>query len=63
MKNQLIAYTVREDGKETYWTRIGVAFENKKGFSVLLDAMPAPRDGRFSIVLLPPKEAAADPKR
>jgi len=31
----------REDGEKTFWTRIGVMFENKGGgFGIYLDALP-----------------------
>lgn len=36
-----IAYTVRENGDKSYWTRIGVAFTNRDGsVTVRLDALP-----------------------
>jgi len=58
MKQHLEAFAVRDDQQRTYWTRIGVAFPIKSGgFSILLDAMPAARDGRYTIVARPPKEA------
>jgi hypothetical protein len=57
MKTHLEAFAFREDKRRTYWTRIGAAFPNKngEGFSILLDAMPASRDGRYTIVVRPPK--------
>lgn len=49
----LIAYTVRQSEGKSYFTRVGVAWRNRKGgFNVALDA--APTSGE--IVLLPPKE-------
>lgn len=53
---RLEALTVRESNGKSYFTRVGVAFPNKdgKGFSVLLDAMPAPTDGQFKIMLREP---------
>lgn len=57
MNDRLDALTARE-GKEgkNYFTKIGAAFPNKdgKGFSVVLDAMPAPTDGQFKILLREP---------
>lgn len=54
---RLDALSVREgkDGK-SYFTKIGVAFPNKdgKGYSVLLDAIPAPTDGQFKVMLREP---------
>jgi len=29
-----------DEGQKTRWTNIGVAFENKNGITVLLDALP-----------------------
>ena len=56
MANRLDALSVRETDGKSYFTRIGVAFENKdgKGWSVLLDAMPASNDGQFKIMLREP---------
>ena len=56
MSNRLDALSVRESGERSYFTKIGAAFENKdgKGWTVLLDAMPAPNDGQFKIMLREP---------
>ena len=58
---RLEAMTVRESNGKSYWTKIGVAFPAKQGggWSVLLDAMPAPTEGQFKILLrepLPPRD-------
>lgn len=58
---RLEAMTVRESNGKSYWTKIGVAFPAKQGegYTVLLDAMPAPVEGQFKILLrepLPPRE-------
>lgn len=58
---RLDAMTVRESNGKSYWTKIGVAFPAKQGegWTVLLDAMPAPVEGQFKILLrepLPPRE-------
>ena len=59
----LIAYQVTEGGKgnkkQSYFTRIGVAFphkEGKPGFNIQLNALPL--DGK--IVLLAPKDRDED---
>lgn len=54
--DRLDALAVRESNGKSYFTRIGVAFPNKdgKGFSVLLDAIPASTDGQFKIMLREP---------
>lgn len=59
---RLDALSVREgnDGK-SYFTKIGAAFPNRdgKGFTILLDAMPAPSEGQFKVMLrepLPPRD-------
>jgi hypothetical protein len=57
MTERLDALTVRESNGKSYFTKIGVAFpsRNGNGYSVLLDAMPAPTDGQFKILLMEPK--------
>lgn len=47
----------RNGEKKSSFTNIGVAFPMKErdGFTVRLHAMPAPVDGEYSILLLPPK--------
>lgn len=47
-----------ESGGETKtaFTRIGAAFETKAGgWSVILEAMPAPVEGQYKILLMVPK--------
>lgn len=53
---RLDALAVRESNGKSYFTKIGAAFPNRdgKGFSILLDAMPAPTDGQFKIMLREP---------
>ena len=53
---RLDALAVRESNGKSYFTKIGAAFPNRdgKGFSILLDAMPAPNDGQFKIMLREP---------
>lgn len=51
--------TYQKDGQEkTSYTRIGVAFpmRDKEGYQVVLDAMPASQDGKYKILLMPPRE-------
>lgn len=41
---------------KTAYTKVGVAFATKNGgWSVKMEAMPAPVDGMFNFVLFPPK--------
>lgn len=41
---------------KTAYTKVGVAFATKNGgWSVKMEAMPAPVDGMFTFVLFPPK--------
>lgn len=62
MSQRLEALAVRtymKDGQEkSSFTRVGVAFplKNSEGYQVMLDAMPAPQDGQFKILLKPPQE-------
>lgn len=61
MTERLDALSVRESNDKSFWTKIGVAFPAKQGagWTVLLDAIPAPVDGQFKIMLrepLPPRE-------
>lgn len=63
MSNRLDALAVRESNGKSYFTRLGVAFESKDGtgWNVLLDAMPAPIDGQFKIMLRPPRDNTSSP--
>ena len=56
MTERLDALSVRESKGKSYFTKVGAAFPNKdgKGFTVLLDAMPAPVEGQFKIMLREP---------
>ncbi len=53
---RLDALTVRESNGKSYFTKIGAAFPNKdgKGFTVLLDAVPASNEGQYKIMLREP---------
>lgn len=54
---RLEALTVREDSNGKSWfTKIGAAFPNRdgKGFTVLLDAVPASTEGQYKIMLREP---------
>jgi hypothetical protein len=57
MTERLDALSVRESNGKSYFTKIGVAFpsRNGNGYSVLLDAIPAPTEGQFKILLMEPK--------
>lgn len=56
MTTRLDALTARESNGKSYFTKIGAAFENKdgKGWTVLLDAVPASVDGQYKIMLREP---------
>lgn len=50
---------VREDDQKRWWTRIGVAFENKSGdgYQLLFDALPiAGKDGQVKVIMKVPSE-------
>lgn len=51
-----------EGGRKAWWTKVGVAFENRDGsWSINLDALPI--DGKLQMrVPLPPKEVEFPPK-
>ena len=55
---RLDALSVREGkgGSKSYFTKIGAAFPNKdgKGYTVLLDAVPASNEGQVKIMLREP---------
>ena len=53
---RLDALTVRESNGKSYFTKIGAGFPNKdgKGFTVLLDAVPASNEGQYKIMLREP---------
>jgi hypothetical protein len=54
-----LAYTVKDrgEGKKGFWTRIGAAWEQKKGGGLNIELEALPIDGK--IVLMPPKDDAA----
>lgn len=56
MAERLDALCVRESNNKSYFTKIGAAFPNRdgKGWTILLDAMPAPVEGQFKIMLREP---------
>lgn len=51
-----------KDGQKTHWTKIGAAFPNKQGegYTVVLDAIPAPEEGQYRISLFVPKPKEDD---
>lgn len=68
MSNRLDALMAREykSGGETKtaFTKIGAAFETKSGgWSVILDAVPAPVEGQFKILLMQPKPKDEQPRQ
>ncbi len=63
MTERLDALSVRESNGRSFFSKIGVAFPAKQGagWTVLLDAIPAPTEGQFRILLrepLPPRDQA-----
>lgn len=61
MTKRLDAVMAREyqSGGETKtnFSRIGVAFETRNGgYQLLLDAVPAPIDGQYKILLMEPRQ-------
>lgn len=57
MNGRLDALSVREDNNGKAWfTKIGAAFPNKdgKGYTLMLDAVPASTDGQYKIMLREP---------
>lgn len=58
MNQHLEILCAEQNGKRTYWTRIGTAFPTKdgKGYRLKLSYMPAFPEAE--IVLLPPKPKA-----
>lgn len=61
---RLDALAATERGGKTYFNRIGVAFPAKQGpgWNILLDAMPAPQDGQFKILLREPRQRENTPQ-
>ena len=53
-------YTTRDGDEKTAFTKVGAAFPTRTGdgYSVVLDAMPAPdrESGQYRILLMPPME-------
>jgi hypothetical protein len=51
-------YKDRDGNERTSFTKLGVAFpmRDKDGFSLSLEAVPAPQDGVYKLLLMPPKE-------
>ena len=51
-------YTDRSGDKKSSFLKVGVAFpmRDKDGFSLQLEAVPAPQDGVYKLLLMPPKE-------
>lgn len=48
----------KETNGKNWWTKVGVAFENKNGtgYNLMLDYVPAPIDGQYRFSLLEPNE-------
>jgi hypothetical protein len=54
---RLDAVGVREKDGKSYWFNLGVAFPAKQGpgWTLYLNAVPAPTDGQYKIMLMEPK--------
>lgn len=54
----LIPRPTKEEPNNVFWNNIGAAFPNAdgKGFNVVLDAIPIPRDGKIRLVIREIKE-------
>lgn len=65
MTERLDALTVRESNGKSYFTKIGAAFPNRdgKGFTVLLDAVPASNEGQYKIMLREPLPKDGQPRQ
>lgn len=50
-------YTDNQGNDKTAYTTVGVAFpmRDRDGFTVRLNAIPAPSEGEYVILLMPPK--------
>lgn len=60
MSERLDALIARKKGEKAYYTKIGAAFRNAKGYSLVLDALPIPdNEGQVKILLLEPMERSA----
>lgn len=57
-------YTDNRGDKKTHWAKIGAAFQTRNGgWAVTLDAMPAPVDGQYKVVLMEPKPRDEQPRQ
>ena len=55
-------YKDQQGNEKTKFTNIGVAWpmRDKDSFTLRLDAIPAPQDGEYVILLMPPKPKDGD---
>jgi hypothetical protein len=58
-------YEDKDGNEKSAFTNIGVAWPMKErdGYSLRLHAMPAPEDGEYVILLMPPKPKEDQPQR
>lgn len=69
MTDRLDALTVEEyeknGQKQTAFTRVGVAWplRNGPGYRVVLKAMPAPKNGEYTVLLMPPRQQGQQQQR
>lgn len=54
----------RTNSDKPYWHKVGSAFENEKGTTLLFDSLPLPdQDGRVVVMLFEPKDKDDRPQR
>jgi hypothetical protein len=55
-------YKDRDGNDKTSFTKVGVAFpmKDRDGFKVMLEAIPAPQDGVFQLLMMPPRPREDD---
>jgi hypothetical protein len=58
-------YTDRDGNEKSSFTNIGVAWpmKDRDGFRVQLHAMPAPTEGEYLVLLMPPKPREDQPQQ
>lgn len=54
----------RNNSDKPFWHRVGTAFENDKGITLLFDSLPLPdAEGRVAVMLFEPREQDAGGQR
>jgi hypothetical protein len=53
----------RKDSDKPFWHRVGTAFENDKGITLLFDSLPLPdAEGRVAVMLFEPRDRDDAPR-